>query len=222
MKSNVDSNFWPSYSDLLTTLFFVMLILFVLSFSLFEKSKQEIKEKRDSLQVKVEQYEKVQEIQKAISKLDTSYFYFNKECRRHELIQNLIFYPGRPEIPDTPVVAREELLNAGKILKKLIDSLSTEEKIRYILILEGRVAKKWDGTLQLSDEDARFLSYRRGLSIYKFWIEEGLKFDENLCEVIISGSGYDGNCRYNDKDEGLNKRVVIHILPKIGIMGQNK
>lgn len=213
--SGMDDKFWPSYSDLITSLLFIILVLFVLFYALSKKYKETVSITTDSLRTLVMKYEKITGLENSLKRLENDYYYYNNECKRYELVQNFIFPPGESFIPEE---AKDTLIKAGLNLKKTIDSLKGEDNIRYTLILEGRVAKKWDGTEQLSDFRAKQLSFERGMAIYNLWKERGIKFDENLCEVIIAGSGYGGLCRYEGLKEGDNKRVVIHIIPKVGEM----
>jgi len=211
--TGMDDKFWPSFSDLMTSLFFIVIILFVIYFVLSQKYKQEVSITNDSLATLVDKYKKITGVENSLKNLENEYFYYNSDCKRYELLQNFIFPPGQAIIP---IDAEKDLVNAGKNLKNIIDSLRGKDSIRYTLILEGRVAKKWDGTEQLTESKAKQLSFERGSAVYNLWRGRGINFDENLCEVIIAGSGYGGLCRYEDVNEGDNKRVVIHIIPKVG------
>ena len=62
--------FWPSYADLLTALFVVMMVLFVLSFRLF-------REREEQLEMFATNYKKIKELELALHRLDESpYFEF--------------------------------------------------------------------------------------------------------------------------------------------------
>ena len=67
--------FWVSYADLMTSLFFIMLVLYVISFTILQ-SKQGV------LQAQAEQLEKIKNVQKAIENLDTTYYHFDDENKR--------------------------------------------------------------------------------------------------------------------------------------------
>ena len=69
MKGNKDF-FWPSYVDLMTVLFLVMLVLFVLSFKMFQDKDSENRENIARLQVEVQEKRKLDEIKAALARLD--------------------------------------------------------------------------------------------------------------------------------------------------------
>ena len=58
------------------------------------------------------------------------------------------------------------------------------------------------------------LSYRRALALYNRWRSKGLNFRQYNTEIIIAGSGFNGNNR-DTIIEDYNKRFVIQIIPKI-------
>ena len=82
-KSKKESFFWTSYSDLMTSLFFVMLVLFVLTVSLLqnkiieiEKTKDDIVVLKDSIQGKLD---KINELNQSIQKIDKEYFEYDNQ-----------------------------------------------------------------------------------------------------------------------------------------------
>ena len=54
--------FWPSYADLMTSLFVIMLVLFILSFKLFKDREQEMVAQNEKLEVIEQEYNKIKEI----------------------------------------------------------------------------------------------------------------------------------------------------------------
>jgi hypothetical protein len=66
------------------------------------------------------------------------------------------------------------------------------------------------------------LSYPRAKALNDFWMNNGIHFNEDICEVIVAGSGFEGQCRYTGKDEGKNKNFIIQIIPKTGIILQEQ
>ncbi len=108
MKQN---NIWPAYADLMTSLFFVMLILFVLSFVMFKKNNKDyidlqeiLKENealsiaKDSLTTSLDKLKKIVEIDSALVKLDDRYFRYNKDCKRHELKVDIQFNQNQSDL----------------------------------------------------------------------------------------------------------------------------
>lgn len=65
------SYFWASYADLMTSLFFVMLMLFVVAVVQLNKEKKEVIGVNEKLQ---EMLNKAQEIEDATKGLDEDYF----------------------------------------------------------------------------------------------------------------------------------------------------
>ena len=57
MDDKSNSSFWPSYVDIMTTLFAIMLVLFVVSFSRFKIKEGELLENNQKLQLLLENYE---------------------------------------------------------------------------------------------------------------------------------------------------------------------
>ena len=65
-KNGNKQDFWPSYVDLMTNLFAVMLVLFVVAFFFFKKQYEttdtlidQLTEARDSALFRAEEYEKI-------------------------------------------------------------------------------------------------------------------------------------------------------------------
>ena len=71
-----DNFFWPSFSDLMTALFFVMLVLYILTFV-------KLKHDQEQYRVEAEKFQKLQEIEKALSTLDKELFVFDPENKQH-------------------------------------------------------------------------------------------------------------------------------------------
>lgn len=204
MKKN--SFFWPSYADLMTSLFFVMLVLFVLAFSL--------------MRAKLSEFEKIEEIKAAVNNLNPAYFRYDSANKRHELKVNILFQSGKYDINHT---IKNELIAAGEELKRVIDQVSNEnEEVKYAIIIEGMAARYvnnrdlWRNKNPQSIENTYILSYNRAKELYKLWKSNGIDFNPDICEIIIAGSGWFGAGRYEGKEEGKNKRFLIQIIPKIG------
>ena len=73
MNENNNGSFWPSYVDIMTTLFAIMLVLFAVSFSRF-------KIKNNQLQELVDEYEDIITVYSTVSSIDsTRFFGYNAE-----------------------------------------------------------------------------------------------------------------------------------------------
>lgn len=212
------SHFWPSYSDLMTNIFFLMLVLFVLTIVSLRNSLNEAERLR---RISEEQLQSIRQIQEAVNQLPREYFEEDAANKRWVLKED--FTPqfrtasfNIYELNDTA-----QLNKVGRSLLKVIDTLNSMKKqeayrnmnITYLVVIEGMASR--DG-YPLNDE----LSYNRALSLYKLWRKHGISFEDSQCEVQIAGSGVRGRGRYNatgeaPQDEWRNKRIIIQIVPKI-------
>lgn len=213
MSKEKKSLFWASYADLMTSLFFIMLTLFVASSILLSKRG---KEWRDKYYQSEEQKLQLQRINDVIQDLDSTYFEYIDQYKKSKLVIPVSFRIDQYDINGLPLSTREELKNAGMSLKAFVDSTIVKYPgVQYILIIEGQ-ASKTGGT----DHNYE-LSYRRAYSLKKYWEQERIFFDAVNCEVLIGGSGDGvqsgtGLMREDPSREYLNQRFLIHILPKPG------
>lgn len=202
-KQKKESFFWTSYSDLMTSMFFVMLVLFVLAIGLLHRK----------VVATEAQLEKIRKLEASISKIDTDYFEYNEEYKRHTLKNISVKFEERSSnINDIDDIYLDRLLQAGnsivKFMEQAKDSIPDAE---YLLIIEGQSSRD-----NYYDNDC--LSYRRALALVNFWKTNGILFDNLPCEVIISGSGISSRFRVSPDVKGnkANQRFVIHIIPKPG------
>lgn len=218
------SFFWASYADLMTSLFFVMLMLFVVA--VVELNKKNIELQGTNTQISIEkerlqaQLDKAQEIETATRGLESEYFEYREEYKKHQLTIDVNFPTGRSDIENcVPRSTQDSLLAAGRKAKAFVDSTTAKHPgIQYLLIIEGQASK--DSYSQNYE-----LSYKRALSLKKFW-EKGdnkgpILFTDKNCEVLICGSGdgkQSGTGLMREPKEYLNQRFLIHILPKPGII----
>jgi flagellar motor protein MotB len=212
-KNKKESFFWTSYSDLMTSLFFVMLVLFVLVIVLLHNKMMDIEGERKATQ---NQLDKITEIQNATENINNQYFQYDKEFKRHTLNDiNVSFRTGSSDIFDISDTDRGKLLKAGSAIFAFMSKAERElPEAKYMLILEGQSSK--DNYIYNYE-----LSYQRALSLYKYWLNHNIPIDKlKNCEVIISGSGQSSRFRV-EPDVASNKnnqRFVIHIIPKPGVI----
>jgi hypothetical protein len=196
--------FWLSYSDLMTSLFFVMLVLFVLVYTIQNKMIGELGEKGREL-------DRIKEIERTVNNIDTAYFKYDEENKKHILNMQFLFLPkGSSDINSIVPDKRNELIDAGKVVKKLILKYPETENIKYLIVVEGQASKdNWVG-----NDD---LSYHRAQSLIKFWELNNIGLDKlKNCEIIIAGSGEKGIPRSQPDQGNANQRFLITIIPKIG------
>ena len=197
--------FWLSYSDLMTSLFFVMLVLFVLVYTMQNKMIGELGEKGREL-------DRIKEIEKTVNNIDTAYFKYDEENKKHILNMQFLFPKGSNDISKIVPDKRDDLLKAGNVIKQLILKYPEEENIKYLIVIEGQASKdNWAG-----NED---LSYHRAQSLIKFWEQNNIGLNKlKNCEIIVAGSGEKGIPRTQPDIGNANQRFLITIVPKIGQM----
>lgn len=204
------SYFWTSYSDLMTSMFFIMLVLFVLAVALLHRHMDEIDKERRATQ---EQLRIIEEIEEATKTIDTRYFEYSSEHKKH-VLKTKVHFPARQyELQYIDQFTQEELINAGKAIAKSINNITTKyPEVQYILVIEGQASK--DNYAQNYE-----LSYNRALTLKILWEQNNINFG-NKCEVVIGGNG-DGKLYgtgfMRDSKESNNQRFLIHILPKTSI-----
>ena len=197
MKSKSGSFFWASFTDLMISLFFIMLVLYVLTFV-----RLKIQQKATE-----EQLNKIREIQVAVKELPQDYFAYQSDYKRFTLKKQIQFASGKSEITGND---KDYLLTVGKSIETLITKLKTKyqnENIKYLIVIEGMASKD---SYALND----ILSYQRALALSRLWKDNSIKFDEQYCELQIAGSGTGGIGR--SKVEADNQQFLIQIVPKIG------
>lgn len=213
-KDKKESFFWTSYSDLMTSLFFVMLVLFVLAIILLHNKMVDIEKDKDATEA---QLAKITELNKSIERIDENYFDYDSVYKRHTLKDISVSFRARSsDIYDIPISDRERLLEAGNaIIRFMRTAIDSIPDAKYLLIVEGQSSRD-------SYSKNNELSYERALSLVKFWKDGGVSFDGLPCELIISGSGCNSSFRIEPDITGnsKNQRFVIHIIPKPGIIGK--
>ena len=226
-KHKKETFFWASYSDLMTSLFFVMLVLFVLVIVLLSNRMREninllndnvvliakldgtISQLDSTLKTTKAQLDKILEIEESVKNIDRNYFEYNAEFKRHTLTNiNVSFRARSSNINDIPDNERGRLLEAGRAIRNFVtEAARRNPEVKYLLIVEGQASK--DNYLRNFE-----LSYERALALRNYWMQNGLEFNTRNCEIIISGSGTESIFR--EYNEAYNQRFVIHVIPKIG------
>ncbi|MDR0603774.1 MAG: hypothetical protein LBG80_05665 [Bacteroidales bacterium] len=218
-KPQKESFFWTSYSDLMTSLFFVMLVLFILVIVLLHNKMREIEKEREASQ---EQLDKIREIEASVKNIDSTYFVYDSTYKRHTLRDiHVSFHSESADITDIPLGDRRRLLDVGKsILTFVNDAVSKNPNVKYLLIIEGQSSiSNYNNPDECRNNDV--LSYRRALSLIRYWNDNNKIFNPDICEVIISGSGTSSPFKEPEylpsgKVNYANQRFVIHIIPKPG------
>lgn len=218
-KNNI---FWIGYSDLMTSMFFIMLVLFALSIGYLvikiaenEKLIKDLKEATTGLVKENERLQKLLNLEEQFKPLiEDSSFYYLPDCKKFivkDFMGIEIFDPNQVTIKteyNTLTIA------AGNKIEAFLGELSNQNKgFSYLLVIEGNMANDHDNPKSVDRSDFYTKSYERALAVYKLWLNNGINFRQYDVEVMICGSGLNGLCR--DPIEENNKRFSIQIIPKV-------
>lgn len=209
--SKHSSFFWPSYSDLMTSLFFVMLVLFVLTVSTLVRH----------VKATQEQLNKIREIEESVENLSQDYFVYNENYKKHILHLNLQFPRGISDIKQTyNSHLLPEIIQAGREIERIVNTFAHRDdiQVQYLVIIEGQASSvPFVPTDECRNNDV--LSYQRALALRAYWLDNGIDLENNPnCELIVAGSGEGGFPREPDQRDHLNQRFMIHIIPKPGVI----
>ena len=217
MAKKEKSLFWASYADLMTSLFFVMLVLFIGAIVVLDQERREFKGKYETSK---KEKEILEQINDATKNIDSTYFEYKEEFKKHKLKISVNYGNDVDQIETLPELTQKQLLAAGVKLRYFVqETTSQNPNIQYLLIIEGQASK-------IGPEAINYpLSYRRAYGLKQFWENNGIKFTATNCEVLICGSGdgrQSGTGLMREKTEKLNQRFLIHILPKPGQTNETK
>ena len=200
MKKGKESFFWTSYSDLMTSLFIIMLVLFVLVIVLLHKR----------METTINELEDIKKVEASTKDLEGEYFSYNKEYEKFVLNINCQFPVRQYDIDLLDTETRAKLMDAGKKVK---DFLERHSETQYLVIVEGQASANSESWTEFNYN----LSFQRALSLVKFWATNpNVKFSDKNCELQIAGSG-DGRLSaktMRDPINAKNQRFLIYIIPK--------
>lgn len=206
IKKN-NGSFWPSYVDIMTTLFAIMLVLFVVSYSRFKNKEKQLK----SL---VDEYENIITVYSTVGSIDsTAYFSYNKEYLKHLFTIDVEYQLKEYRIDKLKLDTidkkaadnkRDSIVEAGKLIKETILKLegssgmgstlhsdSISNNIKFLVVIEGQSSK-----IKFDKDDWQnnyTLSYLRARFLHEFWKQNNIDLASiPRCELIISGSGEGG------------------------------
>ena len=200
MKKSKESFFWTSYSDLMTSLFIIMLVLFVLVIVLLNKR----------MEATIIELEDIKKVEASTRDLEGKYFTYNKEYEKFILNIDCQFPVSKYDIELLSDTTRSQLMDAGQQVK---DFLENHSENQYLVIVEGQASANSAAMTEFNYN----LSYQRALSLIKFWATNpDVKFSDKNCELQIAGSG-DGRLSaktMRDSVNEKNQRFLIYIIPK--------
>ena len=231
-KSIFPDFFWPSYSDLMTTLFFIMTLLYVISVIHLVNARERA-ENAETLALK--KWEWVKAVQKSVEELQNKkdangnpYFKYDEKAKRFFLTRNIKFKSDKAEISNQE--DREYLLEIGKEIQELTNRSQRESEygeVSYLIIIEGSASwdqntkdRCWDENstdCKMAKEHNLALSHDRAVSLFSLWRkneEIRSKLFNNFTEFKLVGKGLGGKGRDEENEEN-NQRISISIMPKI-------
>ncbi|SIR14774.1 hypothetical protein [Maribacter ulvicola] len=207
-KKKSSDFFWVSFADLMTSLFFIMLVLFVLTVVY-------LRVEQNKIIAEVEELEKIVQLKEQFKALQGDEdFYYLEECKKYvasSLMGIEIFEPNKTEIlPEY----REVTLEVGEKIEYFLNTLQENNPdFSYLVIIEGNMGNSYDMKFSPDTKFGYTRSYDRALAVYNLWTENEIDFRKSNVEVLIAGSGFNGLCR--EEDEEKNKRFSIQIIPKV-------
>lgn len=200
MKKGKESFFWTSYSDLMTSLFIIMLVLFVLVIVLLHKR----------MEATINELEDIKRVEASTQDLEGEYFSYNKEYEKFILNIDCQFPVREYDINLLDENTRAKLMDAGQQVKNFLERHSENQ---YLVIVEGQASANSETWTEYNYN----LSFQRALSLIKFWATNpNVKFSDKNCELQIAGSG-DGRLSAKTMREAVNvknQRFLIYIIPK--------
>lgn len=213
-------SFWLSYSDLMTSLFFIMLVLFVVCIGKMKYDNSRLEVERNEANARKEQLERILQLETQFEVLSQSsalmYVKDKKMFVAKDFIGKEIFNPLEDKILDGFISTVDKVgLSLEKVVKKLYE---TNPDLTFQLVIEGNAAIPWKELKSSSYNPDNIsvyeLSYRRALALYRRWLSQGVNLRRYNTEIIIAGSGFNGTNR-DLKVEENNKRFIIQIIPKV-------
>lgn len=201
MAKRRESFFWTSYSDLMTSLFFIMLTLFILTVVLLN---QRMKTTEAELN-------KIKAIQESTKELDkpNGYFEYKKEYEKYALKIDVFFPRNEKDFSFLSPSCKDSLDRAGE---EIVSFLKKHSDNKYLLIIEGQASMDSENMMDWN----YMLSFERAKNLMKYWLIDKKKSFGNNCEVQIAGSG-DGRLNVDSMRDPINEknqRFLIYIIPK--------
>jgi len=223
MKGGRSDFFWPSFTDLMTSLFFIMLVLYVLTYI-------QLNHRNKVLEQQLKIIKTVEANLKPL-KEDKALFNYEEKYNRFKLAFDVKFNADKFSILNNndlvnPELTRQKIADAGRKLKSVIDKLKSAKekdpqlnKVSYIVVIAGYASRDKNPARLTHNYE---LSYFRALSLWAYWKDTmGIDFEspdyKDLIDLQISGNGWGGVGRLTGNTvESDNQRFLIQIFPKIG------
>ena len=215
-KRKTDS-FWLSYSDLMTSLFFIMLVLFIVCIIKMKGTQNQLATTLEGTQIENARLQNILQLEAQFKDLSES-----SSLRYDEEHKTFIAkeFEGIEIFQSESDVIKPEYLDkvdkVGRDLETVLKKLNDQNKnFSYLLVIEGNAANSYRNPMDPDRAYTYRLSYDRSLALYYRWTKvDHINLRQYNTEVQICGSGLNGINR-DTENEDNNKRFVIQIIPKI-------
>lgn len=169
-----------------------------------------------------QQLEKIKKLEGSVSAIDSRYFEYNKDFKKHVLKIDVEFPVKSSDMNAINMTQKILLKNAGKRIEEFIDSVYNIYNSPFLVVVEGQSSKGpyWKSIHENND----VLSYERAFALVEYWEKEGIALRSSKyakkCELLVCGSGDKGVMRVQPDipSNSKNQRFLIHIIPKPGMV----
>lgn len=191
-KRHKDS-FWLSYSDLMTSLFFIMLVLFVVCICKMKITNFQLNTALKEANATNEQLQQILQLETQFKELskssDLKYIEEKKMFVAKDFIGVEIFNPNKDVIKPEYIATVDRV---GNSLQEIVQRLHEKNpNLNFQLVIEGNAAIPWEqlkeNTYNADNIQMYELSYHRALALYRRWKLKGFDFRNYNTEVIIAG-----------------------------------
>ena len=128
MAKKEKSLFWASYADLMTSLFFVMLVLFIGAIVVLDQERREFKGKYETSK---REKEILDQINDATKNIDSTYFEYKEEFKKHKLKISVNYGNDIDQIETLPELTQKQLLAAGVKLRDFVQETPLSYRRAY-------------------------------------------------------------------------------------------
>ncbi len=176
-KDNNNNSFWPSYVDVMTTLFAIMLVLFAVTYTRF-------KIKEGQLEMLVNEYEDIIDVYSQVDSIDKSNYYaYDSQYLKHTLTVNITYQDKEYDItskleydlsdPAKANEKRDSIRQAGMLVQRTIQNLEKigkgSKNIKFLVIIEGQSSKIPFNNNDWQNNET--LSFLRASFLKKYWTD---------------------------------------------------
>ena len=190
-KRHKDS-FWLSYSDLMTSLFFIMLVLFVVCICKMKITNFQLNTALKEANATNEQLQQILQLETQFKELskssDLKYIEEKKMFVAKDFIGVEIFNPNKDVIKPEYIATVDRV---GNSLQEIVQRLHEKNpNLNFQLVIEGNAAIPWEqlkeNTYNADNIQMYELSYHRALALYRRWKLKGFDFRNYNTEVVGS------------------------------------